>query len=82
MVLMNAGKRARNMSSIVNQNQGGGNKKAGFPYIVGRTAWTTIAFNERGIPHTLDFMRKTVNPNVNQSRPIGRMVNNGYWGIF
>jgi hypothetical protein len=82
MVLMNAGNRARNMSSIVNQNQGGGSKKAGFPYEIGRTSWTTIAMNERGLPRTLDFMRRTVNPNVNQSRPIGRMVNRGYWGIF
>ena len=82
MVLMNAGSRARHMSSIVNQSQGGGDKKAGFPYIIGRSSWTTIAMNERGIPTTLDFMRKTVNPKVNQSRPIGRMVNNSYWGIF
>ena len=31
-------------SSIVNQNQGGGNKKAGFPYVVGRSSSTSVTF--------------------------------------
>jgi hypothetical protein len=82
MVLMNAGSRARYTSSIVNQSQGGGSKKAGFPYEIGRSSWTTVAMHGRGLPATLDFMRKTVNPNVNQSRPIGRVVNRSYWGIY
>lgn len=32
-------------SAITNQSQGGGSKKAGFPYQVGRSTWTSIAFN-------------------------------------
>jgi len=35
---------ARSRGTTVNQNQGGGSKKAGFPYIVGRTQWTNIHF--------------------------------------
>ena len=37
-------KRTASISSITNQNQGGGSKKAGLPYLVGRETWTSIAF--------------------------------------
>ena len=39
-----------NSNAITDQNQGGGAKKAGFPYIVGRTSWTNIAFNMTNVP--------------------------------
>jgi len=79
---MNAGKRARYVGSITNQNQGGGSKKAGFPYEIGRSSWTTISFNERGYPATFAFMSKTVNPNVRQNRPAqGPYINPGYWQV-
>jgi len=69
-------------NAITVQNQGGGNKKAGFPYIVGRTQWTNIAFNEQGGMGNLKFMMKTVNPNVSISRPIGSTyVPNTYFHI-
>ena len=42
MVLLNSAKRSRNAAQIVNQNQGGGPKKAGTPYQVGRTWWSSI----------------------------------------
>jgi hypothetical protein len=42
MVLSNSAKRARYASTTSVQNQGGGSKKAGFPYIVGRSSWTSI----------------------------------------
>jgi hypothetical protein len=42
MGLANAAKRARFYTSTTNQPQGGGNKKAGFPYQIGRTSWTPI----------------------------------------
>jgi hypothetical protein len=42
MVLLNASKRARYASSIMNQNQGGGDKKSGFPYQIGRDSWSSI----------------------------------------
>jgi hypothetical protein len=35
---------ARSRGTTINQNQGGGSKKAGFPYIVGRTQWSNIHF--------------------------------------
>jgi len=49
MGLSNAASRARNSTLIVNQNQGGGNKKAGFPYMVGRDTQTSIAFNNTDV---------------------------------
>lgn len=36
--------RARNMSSLINANTGGGNKKAGFPPMIGRDSWTSVAY--------------------------------------
>jgi len=52
------------------QNQGGGLKKAGFPYIIGRTQHTTIAFSEQPGINNLTFMRKDAFK-ANISRPIG-----------
>jgi hypothetical protein len=67
------------------QNQGGGDKKAGFPYIVGRGWRTNIAFGDNVVNdhctqlkthQTLCFKL------ANQSRPTGS-VNTGstYWNI-
>lgn len=86
MGLSNAASRARLYDSTINQNQGGGSKKAGFPYMVGRTAWNSI-FITGGNPTTsakcmsLKCMRFTANPNVRQSRPAGSSVTNPYWKI-
>ena len=75
MVLSNATKRVRYVSSLVNQNQGGGMKKAGFPYIVGRSYGSTIAMNMTNAPAghcaTLGCLMTNVVFNVSQSRPIG-----------
>lgn len=49
MGLPNSAKRASLYSQTINQNQGGGNKKAGFPYMVGRGWQTTIAFNNTNV---------------------------------
>jgi hypothetical protein len=49
MGLSNAAARARNYSLIINQQQGGGNKKAGFPYLIGRDWRTSIAFNNTNV---------------------------------
>ena len=68
-------KRTASIASIVNQNQGGGNKKAGFPYLVGRDSWTSIAF--RGTKQNLPSLQMTLHPNVRQSRPIGVTPSNG-----
>lgn len=63
-------------SAITNQNQGGGVKKAGFPYIIGRTQWTNIALqtNNNGASKTCNCSLKSLQftkfPNVRQSRPV------------
>lgn len=63
-------------SATTNQNQGGGDKKAGFPYIIGRTQWTNIAFetNNNGMNGTCNCSLKSLQftkfPNVRQSRPV------------
>ena len=66
-------KRTASIASITNQNQGGGSKKAGFPYLVGRDSWTSIAL--RGTKQYLDEskggLQFTLNPKVRQSRPVG-----------
>lgn len=49
MGLSNSAKRASSYSQTINQNQGGGNKKAGFPYMVGRGWQSSIAFNNTNV---------------------------------
>jgi hypothetical protein len=71
MVLMNASKKARYTSSITNQNQGGGPKKAGLVPTATMTEETFIAYNVNGLPRSNAFMNITVNPNVRVSRPVG-----------
>ena len=73
-------KRGAYRSSMVNQSQGGGNKKAGFPYQVGRESWSSIAINTCN-PRNVEFkccnltnIMKTANSNVCISRPIGSSV--------
>ena len=82
MVLYNAAKRARNATSIVNQNQGGGEKKAGFPYQIGRTTATSIAFHMTdpiyGRCCKLSKFNTGVYPFVRISRPIGTRYSANY----
>jgi len=49
MGLSNGAKKARSYSQTINQNQGGGSKKAGFPYMIGRGWQTSIAFNNTNV---------------------------------
>lgn len=49
MGLSNASSRARNYNLTINQTQGGGDKKAGFPYLIGRNWQTSIAFNNTNV---------------------------------
>lgn len=64
-------------SVFTTQNQGGGNKKAGFPYQVGQTSWTPI-YRQR-TSNVLFLLRKTTNPRTNSSRPIGSTPNNNHY---
>lgn len=73
MVYMNGGKNARLITSIVNQNQGGGSKKAGFPGLIGRDSWTSIFYQSNGVNcctlKGYNTLRLTYS--VSQSRPVG-----------
>lgn len=57
MVLMNGTSRSRHISSIVNQSSGGGNKKAGKPFMIGRSTWTSVIFNVHGSDIPLSNMQ-------------------------
>lgn len=86
MVYYNAAKRARYATSTSNQNSGGGDKKAGLPYMIGRGYWTSI-FLESTDPMagrccTLKKINMTMKIS-NQSRNIGSVgaAANSYWHI-
>ena len=81
MGLSNAASRARNYGQLINRPQGGGDKKAGFPYQVGRTMWTTIYMGTDSINNccSLSAFKLTKNPRVRQSRPMGSPVTGAYW---
>jgi|TARA_B100000424_G_scaffold185760_1_gene144088 hypothetical protein len=61
-------KRTASIASITNQNQGGGNKKAGLPYLVGRESWSSIAL--KGTSQNLSVLKMPLVSTVNPSRPV------------
>jgi hypothetical protein len=94
MVLSNSAKRARYANTISVQNQGGGDKKAGFPYQVGRQTWTNVYFGNSNLSTAnaaalgkrrcctrTDMTKLPYTWKVSPSRPIGRVANNDYWHI-
>jgi hypothetical protein len=62
-------KRTSSISSITNNSQGGGNKKAGFAHTVGRDSWTSIYM--KGTAQNLYMLKMPMTTTVSQSRPIG-----------
>ncbi len=79
-MVLSGTKKTSSLSSIANQNQGGGNKKAGMPNSVDmNTAWDHVYLNKTS--QNLPVLQFTVNPNVRQSRPVGSTVNT-YWKLF
>lgn len=77
MGLSNASKIARNYSSLIRQNQGGGDKKAGLKPSVGNNYWYPIYCGQNialGECCTLRQLQLTANPNVCISRPISSQV--------
>jgi hypothetical protein len=77
-------------NTFTTQAQGGGSKKAGFPYQIGREYRTSIAFNTCDPQKFTDTrtccglmgMQYTVNPRVNISKPIGSTyVPNTYFHV-
>lgn len=86
MGLSNGASRARNYSQTVNQNQGGGSKKAGFPYQIGRSWRTSIAFDSTrpvkgGCCTLTNFQTLRFTSPVSQSRPIGGDVRISHWNF-
>ena len=86
MGLSNASARARNYSQTINRNQGGGSKKAGFPYMIGRSTWSSIfmgtGHNVAGLGRCASLKcMQTVwyKGTVRQSRPIGVSVRTMYF---
>jgi len=70
-MVLSTTKRTSSVSSITNQNQGGGNKKAGLVPTETASVATAISYKVNGLPKSLNVMTVTANPNVRQSRPIG-----------
>lgn len=68
-------KRTGSISSITNRASGGGDKKAGLPYLVGRTASSSIALD--GTSQKLSILQMPMTSNVRPSRPIGVTPANG-----
>jgi hypothetical protein len=78
-MVLSTTRRTAAIDSITNRNQGGGNKKAGFPYMVGRDQWSSVFFkavdpvhgrccNLNKIGTTLIFTRNTTRPIGSDSR--------------
>ena len=65
-------------NATTDQNQGGGEKKAGFPYQVGRESSSSIAIGSKAL---LFYMPEETDPDfkrANFSRPIGTLSSANY----
>ncbi len=56
------------ISSITNQNQGGGSKKAGLPHLIARDAYASVHL--KGTSQKMSVLKMPLTTNVSQSRPI------------
>lgn len=56
------------ISSITNQNQGGGSKKAGLPHLIARDAFASVHL--KGTSQRMSVLKMPLTTNVSQSRPI------------
>ena len=85
-MVLSGPKRVSYISSIVNQPQGGGPNKAGFPHMIQRDNWFRSALKQHQTRNTLFTLNgvpgltDTLNPNVCQSRPVSSWTNsNSYF---
>ena len=85
-MVYSSSKKTSRISSLVNQNSGGGSKKAGFPYQIGRNSWSSIYIDACDPSHkrdfkccTLDMMKKPEKSTTSQTRPIGRNFNRAFY---
>ena len=88
MVLLNASSKARNAARIITQNQGGGSKKAGLPYVIGRGSWSSIFMGPSGpnsYTRSVSCCKRidlaTTYTTANIGRPQGRMPGGAYHSI-
>jgi len=90
-MVLSTTKRTSSIDSIINQNQGGGDKKAGLPGTTGRDYHFPISLKTHPTRNTLYNygspvvfgLRHTRNPNVSISRPIGSTLTpNPYWNFI
>uniref|UniRef100_A0A6C0DLF4 Uncharacterized protein n=1 Tax=viral metagenome TaxID=1070528 RepID=A0A6C0DLF4_9ZZZZ len=74
-MVLSGPKRTSSIASIANYNTGGGNKKAGFPYQVGRISWTSIGMGAGSLLNgkccTLKKTNTNLFPLARLSRPVG-----------
>lgn len=78
-MVLSGSKRTSSMSSLVNGNQGGGNKKAGVYPKVGNDSWTSVYYGTTpGKCLTLACMRTTRPGSTScaSSRPVGSLIVN------
>jgi hypothetical protein len=68
-------KRTASVSSITNQAQGGGNKKAGLAHVVGHSAASFVALRSTKKP--LSTWQMPLTSTVRPSRPVGVTPGNG-----
>lgn len=83
-MVLSSSKRTSYISSIANQSQGGGSKKAGFPVQIGRGSWMSVhldSVNPSGQCCTLNNMQTLLFPLASISRPIGYNGNSTYWKV-
>jgi hypothetical protein len=77
-MVLSSTKKTASISSIVNQNQGGGNKKAGLPKHL-RDSWTSIALHGRtnyGTAITMPLVSTT-----SISKPVGSTKGGVYFRV-
>lgn len=73
-MVLSTTKRTSSISSIVNAMTGGGNKKAGFPSMIGRTAQVSLYLHQTSQNSTV--LKDPEASNVRQSRPQGTLPGN------
>lgn len=69
IMVLSGSNKTSSLSSITNQNQGGGDKKAGLPEQVGRTAWESVHMRKTSQRMAVLSMPLTTTTRV--SRPVG-----------
>ncbi len=76
-MVLSGSKKTAYISSLVNSNQQGGNKKPGLFPQVGKDSWTSIYYGQKpGSCFTLACLNRYNGRRVCVSRPVGSMVVN------